>query len=64
MAITLTEVWPVHKKSAGSETFTMAAGEGLGIGTTNPAVFHLMETCPEGKEWSVSIVVDIEETDA
>ena len=64
MAIELSEVWPVHKKKAGSETFEMTAGEGLGIGTTNPTNVHLLETCPEGKVWAVSIIVDITETDA
>jgi len=64
MALELSEIWPIHKKIAGSVTFTMAAGERLGIGTTNPTVVHLLETCPEGKAWNVSIIVDIEEIDA
>ena len=64
MALVLSEIWPVHTKRAGSETFDVTAGQTLKVETSPSGEEVLEATCPEGKAWSVTVVVDITEIDA
>lgn len=64
MALELSETWPIHAKKAGSETIAVAAGQTLKVETSPDGEEVLEVTCPAGKAWLVSIVVDITETDA
>ena len=57
-----------HKQKYATETVALAAGNKFRVQRWNPAegiVDILAEvTVPVGKVWSVSIIVDISETDA
>jgi len=63
----LTDRQQAHTQKFGTETFALAAGEKVRIQKWN-AIDGIMDvlaevTVPAGKAWSVSIVVDIQETD-
>lgn len=66
MALELTESWVSHTKRSGSDTFTVEAGKWLRLqhGILAEPTTILQEQVPAGKQWTVSIVVDIQETEA
>ena len=66
MAIVLTEYdWPVRlMKSGRADDVGIVAGQRLVI-ETSPGGKEVMDAvCPVGKAWNVTIIVEIEETDA
>ena len=70
MTLVLGESWVAHAKKAGSDTFELAAGNKVrvqiwedGVGITD-ILSEAAGTVPVDKVWTVSIVMDIQETDA
>lgn len=63
MPIELSESWVGHRKIAGVETFTLPAGKWLKVEDSPDGEEHLYVQVPAGKEWTVSVYVDIKETD-
>jgi hypothetical protein len=57
-----------HTQKSATDTVTLAAGEKLRIQkwTVADGIVDILaeETVPAGKQWSASIVLDIQETDA
>lgn len=47
-----------------SETRVVESGKRLAIGTLNPTEAWLNEPVPDGKNWQVSVSVNIQELDA
>ena len=66
MAIELSEhQWAAKLVKSGSDTFDVAAGKDIEVAHWAPGkVTDLSVTCPEGKAWSVRVIVEIEESDA
>lgn len=66
MAIELTEhQWPAKLVRSGQEDgITVLAGQSVKIETSPGGEEILDVECPEGKSWSVRIIVEITETDA
>ena len=48
----------------GDDTFTLAAGKSLKVESSPNGEEHYDDTVPEGKSWSVTVFLRIEETDA
>lgn len=70
MTLELTEIWPIHAKKAGTDSFQLTAGNKVrvqiwesGVGISD-ILSEDAGTVPAGKVWTVSVVVDIEESDA
>ena len=53
-----------HTQKYGFDTFAVVAGKSLKIETTPDGDEILLAEVPAGKSWSVTIIVDITETDA
>lgn len=66
MAIELTEYqWPAKLVKSGQEdNIVVSTGQNVKIETSPDGEEILDVECPEGKSWSVRIIVEITETDA
>lgn len=65
MAIELTEYeWTARLVKSGDDVFDVVAGKSVEVAYWAPGrTIVLDETCPEGKAWSVRVIVEITETD-
>ena len=57
-------IQPAKKMMNGRDAFTLTAGKRIRVRTTPDGDVYLNEQVPEGKQWKVSVSVQIEETDA
>ena len=63
--IVLTETYPTGTiVKSGGETFEIAAGKHLMIGSNPPENLILDDTVPVGKKWIANISVSVKEVDA